>query len=219
MDLILLGCPGSGKGTQAKFLTDIYHIPQISTGDILRAVISKQTELGLAAKKYMDVGELVPDEVVIGLVEERIQQDDAADGFILDGFPRTLAQARELDNLLENHHRSIDAVICLDVLKQDILDRLTSRRVCTNCRRVYNLIFDPPPENNICKECRRRNTIVQRNDDRVETVKNRLDVYEKQTAPLIEFYKKQHKILQINGSQDIHKVKEELLFKLQNLKG
>lgn len=212
-----MGHPGSGKGTQAKFLSASMNIPQISTGDILREAVAKQTPLGLKAKKFMGTGELVPDDIVIGLVDERIQQDDALSGFILDGFPRTIAQAEELDALLDMHKRSIKTVISLEVLKQDVLKRLTSRRVCKNCRHVYNLIFNPPPVDNICVECGLKNTIIQRDDDKVETVKIRLNVYERQTLPLKDYYRTQGKLLKIDGSQTIQKVREEITTKLNSL--
>lgn len=218
MDLILLGYPGSGKGTQAKFLSESYGIPQISTGDILREAVANKTQLGLEAKKYMDAGDLVPDEVVIGLVEERIQEDDAVAGFILDGFPRTIAQAIELDELLKKHVRSITAVISLEVLKEDVIERLTSRRICTNCRRVYNLVSDPPPSDGVCSQCKKSGTIVQRKDDEVETVERRLTVYNIQTLPLKDFYKKQGKLVLINGSQSIQSVREEISGKLRKIK-
>jgi adenylate kinase len=219
MELIFLGYPGSGKGTQAKFLSALKNIPQISTGDILREAVAKQTPLGLEAKKFMDAGELVPDDVVISLVDERIQQEDALQGFILDGFPRTIAQANELDALLNTHERSIKAVVSLEVLKQDVLKRLTSRRICNHCGHVYNLVSNPPPADNVCIECGHKNTIIQRDDDKVETVKNRLDVYEKQTLPLKNYYLKQSKLLKIDGSQTIQKVREEITMKLKSLQG
>ena len=219
MDLIFLGYPGSGKGTQAKYLSDSYGIPQISTGDILRDAVAKKTQLGLEAKKYMDSGDLVQDGVVIGLVEERIQEQDAVKGFILDGFPRTIAQAIELDELLEKHVRSITAVISLEVLKEDVIERLTSRRICTNCRRVYNLVYDPPPADGVCNQCKKTGTIVQRKDDEVETVERRLTVYNIQTLPLKDFYQKQGKLVLINGSQSILDVRSEIESKLRNIKG
>lgn len=215
MELIFIGYPGSGKGTQAAILSERYQIPKISTGDILREAVARQTPLGLEAKKYMDKGELVPDEVVIGLIEDRLKQPDAQKGFILDGFPRTLAQARELDRLLHKIHKSITAVISLEVSKRRIIDRLTKRRVCLQCGRIYNLIYDPPPQDGVCGEC--GGQLVQRSDDREETVLHRMEVYEEQTRPLKEYYDAQGKLISVDGSLSIEKVREQIEKKLSEL--
>lgn len=216
MELIFLGYPGSGKGTQAKLLSDQLTIPQISTGDILRDAVASGTPLGLEAKKYMENGDLVPDEVVIGLVDERLQQPDAQKGFILDGFPRTIAQAVQLDAILEKQHRSIKIVIFLKVPKATVIERLTSRRTCLKCHRVYNMITDPPPPDGVCDRCGEKRYIVQREDDNEQTVRTRLDVYESQTRPLIEYYREQGKLVLIDGSQTIPEVQEQIQRNLRN---
>ncbi len=218
MELIFLGYPGSGKGTQASFLSEKYDIPQISTGDILRDAVAKQTPLGLEAKKIMDRGELVPDKVVVGLIEERLKQDDAKKGFILDGFPRTTRQAQELDRILLNSNRRILCVLSLEVSRSRIIKRLTSRRVCSQCKKVFNLIFDPPPENGICPGCGGEGTIIQRPDDTEETVIHRMEVYEAQTRPLKGYYDAQGKLVSIDGSLSIQKVRDEILRKLAEFK-
>ncbi len=216
MELIFIGYPGSGKGTQATLLSEKYHIPKISTGDILREAVARKTPLGLQAKKYMDAGELVPDEVVIGLVEARLKEPDAQNGFILDGFPRTVSQAQELDHLLRKMNRSITAVISLEVSKKRILERLTKRRVCVKCGRVYNLIYDPPPADGKCESC--GGEIIQRSDDREETVLHRMNVYEEQTRPLKEYYGSQGKLVHIDGSLNIEKVRDEIERKLEEIR-
>lgn len=219
MELIFLGYPGSGKGTQAKFLAENYKIPQISTGDILRDAVARQTPLGVEAKRYMTAGELVPDQVVIGLVDERIQERDARKGFILDGFPRTIAQAQALDRLLYKHKRSILAVLSLEVSRKRILERLTCRRVCIKCGRVFNLIYDPPPDNGNCSKCGAEKAIIQRDDDKEETVLHRMQVYEEQTRPLKEYYDLQGKLQPIDGSLSINKVREQIAGKLNQIRG
>lgn len=209
MQLIFLGYPGSGKGTQASLLSDKYKIPRISTGDILREAVTKATELGMRAKLFMDDGELVPDEVMIGLVVERLGVPDTANGYILDGFPRTLPQARELDFLLMQHfHYKVTAVISLEIEKKKVIDRLTSRRVCKKCGRVYNLLADPPPADMRCEAC--GGQIMQRSDDTIETVLHRMDVYEEATRPLKDYYGAQGKLIQIDGNLSIEKVNQEV---------
>ncbi len=210
MVLIFLGYPGSGKGTQAKLVSEKYSIPQISTGDILREAVVQQTRLGIEAKKYMDSGGLVPDQVVFGLVEARILEDDVQSGFILDGFPRNIEQAKSLDGLLESHNRPISAVFTLQVPKKRIFDRLTQRRVCSNCGRLYNLIYDPPPTDNICDSCGKKDTIIQRSDDNEETVKHRLSIYEEQTKPLKAYYRALNKIVIVDGALEIGEVQKEI---------
>lgn len=213
MQLIFLGYPGSGKGTQASLLSDKYKIPRISTGDILREAVAKATELGRRAKSYMDGGELVPDEVIIGLVVERLGAADTADGYILDGFPRTLPQARELDFLLMQHFdHQLNGVISLEIEKRKVIDRLTSRRVCKQCTRVYNLDADPPPADLRCETC--GGEIVQRSDDTPETVLHRMEIYEGATRPLKAYYGAQGKLIQIDGSLSIEKVNQEVESKL-----
>lgn len=185
MNLIFLGPPGAGKGTQAKMLIERYSIPQISTGDILRAAVAEETDLGKKAKEYMEAGKLVPDEVVIGIIEQRLKQSDCEKGFILDGFPRTVAQAEALDKVLENMGSKIDHVLSLDVPAEELIKRLTGRRTCKNCGAMYHVIFKPPKSEGICDKC--GGELYQRSDDNEETVKSRLNVYEQQTRPLTDF--------------------------------
>ncbi|NLI33165.1 MAG: adenylate kinase [Deltaproteobacteria bacterium] len=197
MNIILLGPPGAGKGTQAKRMIDEYGIPQISTGDMLRAALKEGTPLGLEAKKFMDKGELVPDSVVIGLVKERILKDDCAKGYMLDGFPRNVSQAEALDKTLEALGQKIDHVVCVEVPNEELVTRLTGRRTCRNCGAGYHISFDPPKKENVCDKC--GGELYQRDDDNVATVTSRLKVYEDQTKPLIDYYEKQAKLRRING--------------------
>ena len=204
MNIILLGPPGAGKGTQAKRMIDKYGIPQISTGDMLRAALKEGTPLGLEAKKYMDKGALVPDSVVIGLVKERIQQKDAAKGYMLDGFPRNVSQAEALDNMLGELNQKIDDVVCIEVPNDELVGRLTGRRTCRNCGAGYHVMFDPPKKEGVCDKC--GGELYQRDDDNETTVKSRLKVYEDQTAPLIDYYSKQSKLRRINGVGDMEEI-------------
>jgi adenylate kinase len=197
MNIILLGPPGAGKGTQAKRLVEKYHIPQVSTGDMLREALKEGTPLGLEAKKYMDAGGLVPDNVVIGLVKERIGKPDASGGFMLDGFPRTVAQAQELDKILQSMNLTIDHVISVEVPESELLGRLTGRRTCRACGAGFHVIFDPPRKEGVCGKC--GGELYQRSDDNEETVKSRLATYDAQTRPLIDYYVKQGKLRRIDG--------------------
>lgn len=201
MNIILLGPPGAGKGTQAKRLIDKYGIPQISTGDMLRAALKEGTPLGLEAKKYMDKGALVPDTVVIGLVKERIQQKDCAKGYMLDGFPRNVSQAEALDKMLTELGQKIDAVVCIEVPNDELVARLTGRRTCRDCGAGYHVMFDPPKKEGVCDKC--GGELYQRDDDNETTVKSRLEVYANQTEPLIDYYDKQGKLHRINGVGDM----------------
>ncbi|AGK60729.1 Adenylate kinase [Archaeoglobus sulfaticallidus PM70-1] len=215
MNLILLGAPGAGKGTQAERIVAKYGIPQISTGDMLREAVAKGTELGKKAKEYMDRGELVPDEVVIGIVKERIAQPDCEKGFILDGFPRTINQAEALDKMLEEMGKKIDAVINVSVPEDEIIKRIVNRRTCKNCKAVYHLIYNPPKEEGKCDKC--GGELYQRDDDKEETVKERLKVYKSQTEPLIEYYSKKGLVYNVDGTKSIDEVFkqiEEILDKL-----
>jgi len=201
MNIILLGPPGAGKGTQAKRLIDKYGIPQISTGDMLRAALKEGTPLGLEAKKYMDKGALVPDTVVIGLVKERIQQKDCSKGYMLDGFPRNVSQAEALDSMLQELGQKIDHVVCIEVPNEELVGRLTGRRTCRNCGAGYHVMFDPPKQEGVCNKC--GGELYQRDDDNEATVKSRLQVYANQTEPLIDYYQKQTKLRPINGVGDM----------------
>ncbi|NPA25780.1 MAG: adenylate kinase [Deltaproteobacteria bacterium] len=197
MNLILLGPPGAGKGTQAKKMIEALKIPQISTGDILRAAVKEGTEMGVEAKKYMDAGKLVPDSVVIGIIDDRLKEDDCNKGFILDGFPRTVDQASSLDEMLEKSGRKIDHVISIEVPDADLLARLTGRWMCT-CGASFHKIFNPPKVDGICDLCGAK--LYQRDDDKEEAIKVRLENYHKQTAPLIEYYKGKGLLRPIDGT-------------------
>jgi len=205
MNIILLGPPGGGKGTQARFITEKFGIPQISTGDMLRDAVTNKTDLGLKAKEYMDAGKLVPDDLVIQIVEERLKRDDCKDGFILDGFPRTLLQAEALDKILTRMSKKIDYVINIDVPAEDIVKRLTSRRICKKCGNIYNLLSNPPKIDGKCDIC--GGELYQREDDKEETVRRRLQVYKEDTEPLIMYYKSKGVLKTIDGRKDIDDVK------------
>lgn len=209
MNLILLGPPGAGKGTQAKLLVKRYGIPQISTGDILRGAVKAQTPMGIKAKECMESGALVPDEVVVGIVEERLCQKDCANGFILDGFPRTVAQADALTCMLEKNNTRIDHVISMTVNNEDLLTRITGRRTCKGCGTGYHVLFDPPKQDLICNEC--GFDLVQREDDKEETIRHRLEVYAAQTSPLITYYAGQGLLQEIDGMGNIDQIQNELI--------
>ncbi|MBD3307447.1 adenylate kinase [candidate division KSB3 bacterium] len=198
MRLVLLGPPGAGKGTQAKKLIEHYQIPQISTGDILRQAVKEGTELGQQAKSYMDRGELVPDDVIIEIVKERIKADDCQQGYIFDGFPRTVEQAKALDQMLHSLSTHLDAVINIDVPEEEVVKRLSGRRTCKNCGALYHVIYNPPAKAGICDKC--GGELFQRNDDNETTIRQRLAVYREQTLPLIEYYSKQDLVKTIPGS-------------------
>jgi adenylate kinase len=196
MKIILLGPPGAGKGTQAQFIQNKFKIPQISTGDILRENVKKNTPLGLKAKYYMDKGELVPDDIMIELIKNRLGSSDCSNGYILDGFPRTVSQAEALDKAIED---GIDAVIFFDVKDETLIERLTLRRVCPNCGAVYHLKYAPPKFDNKCDNC--QSELYQRSDDKEEVIRKRLEVYRKDTKPLIEYYEKRNILYRINGEE------------------
>ncbi len=198
MRVILLGAPGAGKGTQSKRLVEKYGIPQVSTGDILRAALKNETSLGLKAKSFMDKGELVPDEVVIGIIEERLAENDCQKGFILDGFPRTVAQADALESMLQGMAQSIETVISMNVEQQELIERLSGRRICSNCGQGYHVKFNAPSKNGICDKC--GDNLYQRDDDREDTIKERLKVYDNQTSPLINYYNDKGLLSVIDGS-------------------
>jgi len=197
MNLILLGPPGAGKGTQAQMIVERYRIPQISTGDILRNAVKESTPLGLKAKAFMDRGQLVPDEVVIGIIDERLRAPDCNPGFILDGFPRTIAQAEALQSILTKIGKSIDHVINMEVDPEELVHRLTGRRTCKNCGAMFHVLFHPPKGEGICDRC--GGPLYQREDDKEETIRTRLREYQKQTAPLIEYYRQKNRLRSIQG--------------------
>lgn len=204
MKTIMLGAPGAGKGTQAKQIADKYSIPHISTGDIFRANIKNGTELGKKAKQYMDQGALVPDELTCDLVMDRIQQDDCKNGFVLDGFPRTIPQAEALDAALGKINEKMDYAIDVDVPDENIVNRMSGRRACLNCGATYHLISIPPKVEGICDRC--GSEIVLREDDKPETVQKRLKVYHEQTQPLIDYYKNQGILKSVDGTQPMDEV-------------
>lgn len=213
MILILLGAPGVGKGTQAELISREFGIPQISTGDILRKEVKEGSELGKQAKKYMDSGALVPDDVIVGMMEKRIKADDCRNGFILDGFPRTTDQAEALDKMLEKNSLTLYKVVLIDVPKNEIVERLTGRRVCSKCGAVYHIKNNPPKTEGVCDKCGGK--LIQRDDDTKEVVENRLKVYEKSTMPLIDYYKKADKLAKINGLGSIEEIFENIKAVLQ----
>ena len=206
MKIIMLGAPGTGKGTVASILSEKLNIPQVSTGDIFRKNIAEQTELGKLADSYISKGNLVPDDVTIKIVEDRLKQDDVKEGIILDGFPRTIKQAEELDKILEKENKKVDMVINLTTPKEEIIERIVNRRVCSNqeCKTVYNIVLNPPKVEGICDKCGSK--LLQRKDDNVETVESRIDTYLKNTSPLVEYYTKQNKISTQLVSKTVNKL-------------
>ncbi|MBQ1328081.1 MAG: adenylate kinase [Eubacterium sp.] len=204
MKIIMLGAPGAGKGTQAKMIASKYGIPHISTGDIFRANIKNGTELGNKAKTYMDKGELVPDELVVDLIMDRFKADDCVKGYVLDGFPRTIPQAEALDKALAANGEKVDYAINVDVPDENIVNRMSGRRACVNCGATYHIVFNAPKTEDKCDHCGA--DLILRDDDKPETVLNRLDVYHKQTQPLIDYYDKAGIVKNIDGTQDMDKV-------------
>lgn len=209
MNLFLLGLPGAGKGTQATRITKEYNIPHISTGDMFREAMKNETQLGLEAKKYMDSGELVPDEVTIGIVRDRLNEEDAKEGFLLDGFPRTLAQAEALDQMLSESNRSLDHVLYINVDKSILMERLTGRFICSTCGASYHKINKLPEQEGVCDVCG-GTEFYQRDDDKPETVENRIKVNEDQTNELVQFYNGKGIVEIIDGQQDPSDVFEEI---------
>ena len=208
MRTVLLGAPGSGKGTQGVILAKKFNIPQISTGDLLRAAVSAGTELGKKAKSAMDAGALVSDDIVIGLIRERLSEADAQNGYILDGFPRNIPQAEALDTMLEQLGQPLQGVVLLDVPFEELMQRLTGRRTCKDCGAIYNVHLSPPKKEGHCDAC--GGELFQRQDDNEETISNRLKVYEEQTAPLIGYYQQQNKLNTINGTGDIDTITSQV---------
>jgi adenylate kinase len=209
MRIVLLGGPGAGKGTQAQKLAEEYSLAHIATGDILRQSIKDGTELGLKAKSYMDKGLLVPDEVVIGLIKERLAKDDVKTGFVLDGFPRTVPQAEVLDSLTKELDMPMDAVINIKTSPESVIERLSGRRTCKDCQTVYHIAYSAPKTEGKCDRC--GGELYQRDDDKEETIRKRLDVYEKQTFPLLEHYKTSGKVLEVSGDVPIADVFDSIV--------
>ena len=201
MKIIMLGAPGAGKGTQAIKIAEKYNIPHVSTGDIFRANIKAQTELGMEAKKYMDQGQLVPDELTVRILLDRVAKDDCKNGYVLDGFPRTIPQAEVLDEAVAKLNDKIDYAINVDVPDENIINRMSGRRACLKCGATYHIQHVPPKKEGICDEC--GSELVQRADDKPETVKERLNVYHDQTQPLIEYYEKKGILKSVDGTQDM----------------
>ncbi|MGI6118781.1 MAG: adenylate kinase [Bilifractor sp.] len=208
MKIIMLGAPGAGKGTQAKMISGEYGIPHISTGDIFRSNIKNGTELGKKAKTYMDAGQLVPDELTCDLVVDRIAQDDAKNGYVLDGFPRTIPQAEALTNALNARGEKIDFAIDVDVPDDSIITRMSGRRACLSCGATYHVVYNPPKKEGICDVCGKE--LVLRDDDKPETVKKRLEVYHTQTQPLIDYYQKAGVLVKVDGTQEINAIFSEI---------
>ena len=204
MKIIMLGAPGAGKGTQAKMIADKYGVPHVSTGDIFRANIKNGTELGMEAKRYMDQGLLVPDELTVKILLDRVSQPDCKNGYVLDGFPRTIPQAEVLDKALAELGESIDYAIDVDVPDENIVKRMSGRRACVSCGATYHVVHVPPKKEGICDRC--GSELILRDDDKPETVKNRLDVYHKQTQPLIDFYTKKGVLKTVDGTVDMQDV-------------
>jgi len=215
MITILMGPPGAGKGTQAADLVERFHIPHISTGDMFRAAIKTGTPLGLKAKEYLDAGALVPDEVTIGIVNERLAQPDCTSGFLLDGFPRTVAQADALAKILDKLNYILDGVINIVLDEEKLLARLTGRRVCKQCGATYHVLFNPSEAEEICDKC--GGELYQRGDDTTETAKNRLKVYNEQTEPLISYYRDKGFLKEIQGDQEIEAVLADILQALETV--
>jgi len=213
--IILLGPPGAGKGTQAKSISNRYSIPHISTGDIFRKNISENTPLGIEAKKYIDNGQLVPDEVTINMVKSRLKEEDCKDGYLLDGFPRTVSQAEALQQFISENGETLDTALLIYVPRDFILERMTGRRVCPSCGASYHIKFNPAKDGK-CELC--GSEVVQRKDDTAETVKERLDVYERQTQPLIDYYENQKLLSQVDGTKAINEVFESICDILGNNK-
>lgn len=204
MRIILLGAPGSGKGTQAKMLVEKYQIPQISTGDLLRAAVTAGTPLGRQAKEIIEGGNLVSDEIVLGMIRERLNEADAQKGFILDGFPRTLGQAKALDPMLSELNWAIDSTILLEVDPELVVKRITGRRTCADCGQMYNIYFSPPAQADKCDKC--SGELAHRADDTEETVRTRLTIYDEQTAPLVGYYEQQKKLKRVKAIGEINDI-------------
>ena len=215
MNILLMGPPGAGKGTQAENLVKRFSIPHIATGDMFRAAVKEGTELGKKAKACMDEGKLVPDEITIGIVEERLAKDDCKKGFLLDGFPRTVPQAEALDKILKKLGMKLDKVLNIEVPLDDLIDRAVNRRICKNCGATYNIKSNPTKVENVCDNC--GGELYKRGDDNVEIMSNRLGVYEEQTKPLIDYYKKAQIYVEVDGKQSIDEVTKKLVAILEEV--
>jgi len=211
--IVLLGPPGSGKGTQAKLIEKVCSAPHISTGDMLREAAAKETELGIRAKSFMEAGKLVPDDLMVSIVEDRLQWPDSQGKFILDGYPRTVEQAGELDRFLQEHEFPLDVVLSIEVDSTAVIERLSNRRVCRGCGRVFNRITDPPREKNRCDDC--SGDLYQRDDDTAQTIARRLEVYQDQTAPVKAYYSQRGILLSIDGSGKVDEVYAEIVSHLK----
>ena len=209
MKIIMLGAPGAGKGTQAKKIAAKYQIPHVSTGDIFRANIKNGTELGMKAKSYMDAGGLVPDEITIGMLLDRIHEADCENGYVLDGFPRTIPQAESLTEALAGMDEKIDYAVNVDVPDENIISRMSGRRACLNCGATYHIVYNPPKQEGVCDVC--GDKLVLRDDDKPETVQKRLSVYHDQTQPLIDYYEKAGVLKQVDGTQDMEAVFQDIV--------
>jgi adenylate kinase len=212
VQVILIGPPGAGKGTQATLLQDRLRLPHISSGDLLRAAVKRKTETGLQAKQYMDRGELVPDGIVVRVIEERVRQRDCRDGFIIDGFPRNVVQAEVLGPMLGALDKTVDHVVSITVPREEIIKRLSGRRTCRNCGAMYHIIFDPPVNTGLCNKC--NGELYQRDDDQEDTIAARLDVYDRETAPLLEYYRERSLLREIDGIGSPEQVFERILSEL-----
>jgi len=212
VQVILIGPPGAGKGTQATLLQDRLRLPHISSGDLLRAAVKRKTETGLQAKQYMDRGELVPDGIVVRVIEERVRQRDCRDGFIIDGFPRNVVQAEVLRPMLGALEKTVDHVVSITLPREEIIKRLSGRRTCRNCGAMFHIIFDPPVNSGLCNKC--NGELYQRDDDQEDTIAARLDVYDRETAPLLEYYRERSLLREIDGIGSPEQVFERILSEL-----
>ncbi|HTY91118.1 MAG TPA: adenylate kinase [Methanocella sp.] len=215
MQIVLFGPPGAGKGTQAKFISEKFNVPHISTGDILRENVREGTALGKKAKVFMDNGALVPDELLIDLIRDRLQKPDTKKGFLLDGFPRTIAQAEALDPILDDINKNLDAVVNVDVGANELISRLSGRRTCRSCGATYNIKSNPPKVPGVCDQC--GGELYQRADDTEAAIKHRIEVYQKQTQPLIDYYRKKGLLIDIDGEREIDEVRSDILKALERL--